>query len=106
MDTSRLKVQEAQLLANLWQWFLLDDDKYTWVERFNHQPAQFDFNALLHQLDGVLQQHAEQQQQQQQQQQQSPQWWRQCIDREEGENMNMPSLSHTHIKWRRCVGRC
>ena len=54
VDTSVITTQEAQLLANLWQIYLLDDDKYKLLETFNHEPTKFDYNLVLKDIEATV----------------------------------------------------
>jgi ATP synthase F1 complex assembly factor 1 len=51
LDPTRLTATEAQTLVNQLQVYYLADAKYeTYVKRFNHDPAHFDYNAVLEDL--------------------------------------------------------
>lgn len=47
IETLVMSTQEAQYLTNMWQLFLLDDDKYKLMEIFNYKPQQFDFQRVV-----------------------------------------------------------
>jgi len=47
MTSTRLTRLQAQYLVNLWQLFLIDDDKYELMEQFNHKPNEFDFQKVV-----------------------------------------------------------
>jgi hypothetical protein len=53
IDTRFLTLQEAQYLANAWQLFVLDDERYKLMHAFNHTPAEFDFNRVVELMDSV-----------------------------------------------------
>ncbi len=51
VDTTVFSTQKAQFIANMWQLYHLDDKKYSLVQKFNHQPDQFNYKDLLDDLD-------------------------------------------------------
>jgi len=53
VDTQFLSTQKAQFLANLWQIFLLDENKYQLMQNFNQKSAQFDFNSVLKEVSSL-----------------------------------------------------
>lgn len=52
VDLARLTTTEAQTLVNQLQVYYLADAKYAAVKTFNHDPAQFDYNAIIDDLRG------------------------------------------------------
>lgn len=53
VETEILDSTEAQFLANIWQWYLLNDQKYRFVQTFNHHPQDFQFEKILEELDNI-----------------------------------------------------
>ncbi len=47
IEDSQISVQEARYLANIWHWYLLDDEKYAYLEVFNYKPETFDFQSFV-----------------------------------------------------------
>jgi len=55
VDTKVMTTQEAQVLINIMQVFLLDDAKYKLLDTFNRRPQLFNFDEVVRAVEEGLQ---------------------------------------------------
>jgi hypothetical protein len=48
---NEVSAEDAVALANLFQIYYGNPEKYRWVETFNHRPSEFQFEAFVDDLD-------------------------------------------------------
>lgn len=50
VNTDVITTQEAQYLANMWQLYLLDEQKYKLMEQFNLSPETFNYGEVVNDM--------------------------------------------------------